>query len=339
MIKAASFKHVALYAPLGLLLLALPMVIPSGYVIRVINTTMLYSIIAIGVNLIGGYGGQLAMGHACYVGIGAYAQAILIVHHGWPFLPSFFTALLFATLYGLITGIICLGRIKGDYLMIVTMGVSEITRIVFQNWGSLTGGPMGIPQIPSIRVFGFVFKNNTRYYYLFLGFLILTIIIVRRMIKSRFGRAIIAIRDDEIAARAMGINTVRHKIITFTISTGFAGLAGILLAHYIRFVGPMQYNLDEGLLYFQMIIIGGLGSISGSILGAAILVLIPELFRGVYEYRLIIYGLAMILMMIVKPEGLLGNAGPNHILVRFSRDFKNALGLGGRKAGSEGTRR
>ncbi|MDR2110808.1 MAG: branched-chain amino acid ABC transporter permease [Spirochaetaceae bacterium] len=335
----AAIKRSAPYALLGVLLLALPVIIPSGYVVRVINTTMLYSIVAIGVNLIGGYGGQLAMGHACYVGIGAYTQAILTVHHGWPFLPSFFTALLFTTLYGLITGIICLGRIKGDYLMIVTMGVSEITRIVFQNWVSLTGGPMGIPQVPSIRVFGFVFKNNTRYYYLFLGFLILTIIVVRRIVKSRFGRAVIAIRDDEVAARAMGINTVRHKIITFTISTGFAGLAGIFLAHYTRFVGPMQYNLDEGLLYFQMIIIGGLGSVSGSILGAAILVLIPELFRSVYEYRLIVYGSAMILMMIVKPEGLLGNAGPNHILVRFSRNLKNALSLGGGRAGSGGTNR
>ena len=129
----------------------------------------------------------------------------------------------------------------------------------------------------------------------------------------------IAIREDEIAAKAMGIRVNWNKIIAFTISSAFAGIAGALFAHYNRFVGPMQFSLEEGLLYFQMIILGGLGSIPGSILGATIFVLIPEVFRGISIYRTTVYGLIMVIMMIVRPQGILGNVGESHVLVRLRK--------------------
>ncbi len=318
-------RRYAGYALTALVLLCIPLVITNGYHIRVINFIIIYCIISVSINLIGGYGGQLAMGHACYVGVAAYATAILGVSYGWPFWITFPVSILLATIYGFLTAIVCVGRIRGDYVMIVTMGVSEITRIFFINAVSLTGGPMGIPQVPGITIFSFAFTSSKQYYYLFLIFLLFTIFVIRSIVYSKFGRAIVAIREDEVAAKAMGIQVNWTKIITFTISAAFAGLAGALLAHYNRFVGPMQFDLDEGLLYFQMIIIGGLGSISGSILGAAILVLIPELFRGIAEYRTIFYGLIMVIMMVVKPQGLLGNVGSDHVVVRFGNAIKRSV--------------
>lgn len=304
-------------------LMLVPLFITDGYVIRVINTIFLYSIIAVSINLIGGYGGHLAMGHACYVGIAAYTTAILSTNFGMPFIVTFPLSVIMATIYGFLTSIICVGRIKGDYVMIVTMGVSEITRIFFVNLVGVTNGPMGIAQIPPVSIFFYKFTSSSDYYYLFLFFLIITIIVIRNIVNSKFGRAIIAIREDEIAAKAMGIRVNWNKIITFTITALFAGMAGALFAHYNRFVGPMQFDLDEGLLYFQMIILGGLGSIPGSILGASIFVLIPEVFRGISVYRTIVYGLIMVVMMIVRPQGILGNVGDKHILVRYSNSIKS----------------
>jgi branched-chain amino acid transport system permease protein len=310
---------------LSALLLALPHLVQRGYAIRVINNIMLYSILAIGLNLVGGYGGQLAMGHACYIGVGAYTSALLTMQLGWPFLPAFLCAILAAGVFGFLSGFILLTRITGDYLMIVTMGVSEIMRLVFMNWVSLTRGPMGIPQVPAVKILSFTFKSNTHYYYLILAMLVLTGFIVSRLVRSRFGRALVAVREDEVAAKAMGVNATFYKVMAFGISTLFAGLAGSLQAHYTHFVGPMQFSLDEGLLLFQMIIIGGLGSISGSIVGAAILVIIPELFRPIYQYRMLFNGLLMILMMIWKPQGLLGTVGAFHPVVRWANYLKRII--------------
>jgi len=319
-VKNGKIRHGYLILVIALLLV--PLIVTDGYYVRVINTILIYSIISVSINLIGGYGGQLAMGHACYVGIGAYTTAILSTTFGWPFLVTLPISVIVATLYGFLTSFICVGRIKGDYVMIVTMGVSEITRVFFVNAVNITNGPMGIAQIPAVSIFSFKFTSSTHYYYLFLFFLILTIVIIRNIVDSKFGRAIVAIREDEIAAKAMGIRVNWNKVITFTISVIFAGLAGALFAHYNRFVGPMQFDLEEGLLYFQMIILGGMGSIPGSILGATIFVLIPEVFRGITVYRTIVYGLIMVVMMIVRPQGILGDVGTNHILARYSNSIK-----------------
>ena len=324
-----------MYTIIALLLLLLPEIITNGYYLRIINTILIYCIISVSINLTGGYGGQLAMGHACYVGVAAYTTAILAVNYGWPFWATLPTSIIAAAIVGFLTGIICVGRVKGDYVMIVTMGVSEIIRIFFVNAVKITNGPMGIPQVPGISIFSFEFTTSKQYYYLFLFFLLLTIFVIKSIVNSKFGRAIVAIREDEVAAKAMGIQVNWNKIITFTISTVFAGLAGVLFAHNNQFVGPMQFDLDEGLLYFQMIIIGGLGSIPGSILGAVILVLIPEVFRGISVYRTIVYGLIMVIMMIVKPQGLLGDVGTNHPIVRFGNILRGYLGRLFKQKGAE----
>ena len=312
-------QNILLYIALLVVVVLFPFVIDNNYLVRIVTTIFMYSIITVSLNLIGGYGGELAMGHACYLAVAAYVTAILSTQYDLPFLVTFPISVIAATVFGFLTGFICVGRIKGDYVMIITMGICEITRIVLINEVELTNGPMGISQIPGIELFGFTVQGNTQYYFVFLLFLLLTIFIIRNLVNSKFGRNVVAIREDETAARAMGMKVAWIKVTAFTISTIFAGVAGALLAHYNRFIGPSQFNLDESLLYYQMLIIGGLGSIPGSIVGAAILVLIPEVFRGIDVYRTIVYGLIMVIMMIVRPQGLLGDAGDKHPIKSFSK--------------------
>ena len=311
-----------LYVVVLLAAVAFPLVVSNNYLIRIVTTIFMYSIIAVSLNLIGGYGGELAMGHACYLAVAAYTTAILSTQHGMEFLVTFPLSVIAATIFGLITGFICFGRIKGDYIMIITMGFCEITRIVLINETELTNGPMGISQIPGIQIFGFTIRETMQYYFVFLLFLVITILVIHNLVNSKFGRNMVAVREDETAARAMGIKVVWTKVLAFTISALFAGVAGALLAHYNRFIGPSQFNLDESLLYYQMLIIGGLASTPGAILGAAILVLIPEVFRGIGIYRTIVYGLIMVIMMIVRPQGILGAAGDKHPISEFSKTIK-----------------
>ena len=323
-------KKTVLYALLAVVVILFPFVITSGYLVRIATTIFMYSIITVSLNLIGGYGGELAMGHACYLAVAAYTTAILSTQYGLPFLVTFPLSVLVAAVFGFLTGFICVGRIKGDYVMIITMGFCEITRIILINETELTNGPMGISQIPGIQIFGLTIRSNRQYYFVFLLFLILTVLVIRNLVNSRFGRNMVAIREDEVAARAMGIKVVWTKVAAFTISALFAGVAGALLAHYNRFIGPSQFNLDESLLYYQMLIIGGLASMPGAIVGAGILVLIPEIFRGIDVYRTIVYGLIMVIMMIVRPQGLLGDANDKHPL----KDLSAAIKARFRKAGA-----
>ena len=313
------------YTALAVAALLFPVFVSSNYIIRIATTIFMYSIVSVSLNLIGGYGGELAMGHACYLAAGAYTTAIFATRYGCSFLITFPLSILVATVFGLVTGFICVGRIKGDYVMIITMGVSEITRIFLINEVPLTNGPMGISQIPAISLLGMTVKGNKQYYYVFLLFLIITILVIHNIVNSKFGRNMVAIREDEVAARAMGIRVVYTKVVSFTISALFAGVAGALLAHYNRFIGPSQFNLDESLLYYQMLIIGGLGSTPGAIVGSAILVLIPELFRGIDIYRTIVYGLIMVIMMIVRPQGLLGDPGDHHPFAELGKKIRARL--------------
>lgn len=321
-------QHTVLYTVLLLAAIVFPLVVSNNYLIRIVTTIFMYSIIAVSLNLIGGYGGELAMGHACYLAVAAYTTAILSTQYGLGFLMTFPLSILAATAFGFVTGFICFGRIKGDYIMIITMGFCEITRIFLINETELTNGPMGISQIPAIQLFGYTVKGTKQYYFVFLLFLVITVLVIHNLVNSKFGRNMVAVREDETAARAMGIKVVWTKVLAFAISALFAGVAGALLAHYNRFIGPSQFNLDESLLYYQMLIIGGLASTPGAILGAAILVLIPEVFRGIGIYRTIVYGLIMVIMMIVRPQGILGDAGDKHPISDLSKAIRSLVRKG-----------
>lgn len=287
------------------LVLALPMGISSQYTLRLIIMAGVYSILALGLNLIAGYTGQLSIGHAAFYGVGAYTSALLSLRLGVPFWIALPVSAFVAALFGFLVGMPSL-RLRGDYLAIVTIAFGELIRLVFLNWTSLTRGPMGLPGIPKPSIFGWVMRTNISFYYLMLVLLGLTIFVVYRIVNSRIGRALVAIRDDEIAAQAIGINVTELKVLVFVTGAFFAGLAGSYYAHFMTYINPDNFTYMESISMLCMVVLGGIGSISGSIVGAAVLTLAPELLRSAVQFRMVLYGLTMILLMLFRPQGFFG---------------------------------
>jgi branched-chain amino acid transport system permease protein len=196
-------------------------------------------------------------------------------------------------------------RLKGDYLAIVTIGFSEILRLVLINWTSLTRGPAGIPGIPSPSVFGYVIKTNTGYYYIILAMVLLTVFVSRRVVDSRLGRGLSAVKDDEIAAEATGVNPANLKILAFVMGAVIAGMAGGFFASFVHYVNPDNFTYMESVVILTMVVLGGVGSIPGVIVGAAVLAILPEALRDISTYRYAIYGILLVMMMIVRPQGMI----------------------------------
>jgi branched-chain amino acid transport system permease protein len=319
MSKKAALKKAVLYCVGSLVLLVLPFLVRNEYVSRVINTILIYSILSLGLNLVTGFAGQLSLGHAAFYGIGAYATAILGLRLGIPFPLTLVAGGVIACLFGILLGIPTF-RVEGDYLCIVTIGFAEIIRLVFLNWMSLTRGPMGLPGVPPAQLFTFIFSTNRSYYYLFLVLAGLTLFVIYRIVNSQIGRAFMAIREDPVAASAMGINIAYYKILAFAIGAFFAGIAGSCFAHYLMFVGPNSFNVDESLIMLQTVILGGLGSIPGCLLGTVIMIVIPELFRAIYLYRMLWSGILLIVLMLWRPQGILGKVTLGQV-VRHNKLF------------------
>ncbi len=303
--SARRYIRIVLPLLLLVLLLAAPSLIGS-YHLHVLTLILIYVPCALGQNLITGNSGQLSMGHAAFFGIGAYAVAILSVHHGWPAFPALLTAAAAAGLVGLLIGLPAI-RISGDYLFIVTIGVNLVFLDVVTQWVSVTGGTAGIPGLP-LPSFGFVrVRSNVDYFYLALIAATLCFLVTLAITRSRFGKMIEAARDDPVAALACGISLTAVRVSVFVIGAAMAGLAGGILGYFIGFVGPSDFNVQQSLLIFEMAILGGLGSIWGSLAGAAILVGLPEFLRFLQPYRLGLLGLIMIILMVYRPQGLLGS--------------------------------
>ncbi len=288
-----------------ILLLILAPFITSNYFIDILTLTGIYIILAMGLNVMVGYTGLLNLGYAAFYAIGAYSYALLNTISGINFWYAMPFALFMTTVAGFILAIPAL-RLRGDYLAIVTLGFGEITRIVLNNWDSLTNGPNGISGISRPSIAGIELSNVTSYYYFVLVFVFLSAIIIRRVIESGTGRAWIAIREDEIAASTMGINTFLYKLYSFAFGALWAGVAGVLFASKMRFISPESFTFMESVMILSMVILGGQGSISGSIIGATILVLLPELLRGLENIRMLILGAGLIFMMVFRPQGIMG---------------------------------
>lgn len=257
------------------------------------------AILTVSLNLATGLLGELALGHAGFMAVGAYTASLITLRFGGaePGVPLFLAALcaagLVAALFGLVVGIPAL-RLRGDYLAIITLAFGEIIRILIRSL-KFTGGALGLNGIP--------FVTNFTYSY---WILVLLIYLIYSLIHSRQGRAIISIREDDIAAEAAGINTTKYKALAFTLSAAFAGVAGGLFAHYQGVITPQQFDYNYSINIMVMVVLGGMGSITGSVLSAAILTLMPELLRGMAEYRTLIYAVLLVLLMLFKPSGLLG---------------------------------
>lgn len=262
-------------------------------------------VLAMSLNLITGVTGQLSLGHAAFYGIGAYTSALLSIRLGWGFIV---TAVLGAGLTAVIAIILGAATLKlqGAYLAIVTLGFSEIVRIILLNWMSLTRGPMGITGIPRPRILNYHISSSSGYYYLIFIIVVVTYISMNRIIDSRLGRAFRAIKEDDLAAQSMGINVLGYKIMAFAISAFYAGIAGSFYAHYVTYIDPQSFAFGESIQILSMVVLGGLGSMPGVMIGASVLVFAPELMRSLAQYRMIIYGAILSVMMIVRPQGILG---------------------------------
>ncbi len=276
----------------------------TAYVLHLAILAGIYIILTLSLNLIIGYAGQVSLGHAAFYGIGAYTSALVSVYWHFPFPLALLSALLASAACGLALGLPTL-RLKEDYLAIVTLGFGVIIDLVALNL-EITGGPDGIVGIPAPRLWGLSFRPQPLYLLLVSLAVILSLALVYRLVTSYHGRALRAIRDHEITAQVMGINTPAYKIAIFTLAAALAGLAGCLYAHYITFINPESFGLHTSILAVCMVVLGGMGSIPGSILGAVTLSVLPELFRHFKDYQDLAYGALLVGLLIWRPEGLMG---------------------------------
>ncbi|HEX2986810.1 MAG TPA: branched-chain amino acid ABC transporter permease [Chloroflexota bacterium] len=297
------------FGPLGLLIVLALAPFPVGdaaAIIRVLDLIAIYCLLALGLNVVTGFAGLLVLGYAAFYAVGAYTYAFLAsaqfnIH--WPFLLLLVLGGILAAFFGLLLGIPVL-RLRGDYLAIVTLGFGEIIRLFLNNLSTLTNGPQGISLIDTPDLFGYQLSTPTHVYYLLLVLLAVSVVFLRRLEGSRIGRAWAAIREDEGAARAMGVDTTRLKLMAFAIGASTAGLAGVMFAALQGFVSPESFTFWESILMLSMVVVGGIGSIPGVIIGAIALIGIPELLREYSDYRMLAFGLVMILMMILRPGGI-----------------------------------
>lgn len=282
------------------------------YILHILVIAGIYIILTLSLNLIVGYTGLPALGHAAFFAVGAYVSALLALNLGISPWIGLIVGASFAALTGVVIGASSL-RLKGDYFALVTIAFAFIVYYTAKNWVSVTRGPMGLPGIPGFSIFGLALDSTLSYFVLVFVFVLITIFIVRRIVDSPFGRVLKSIREDEIAAEALGKDTTKHKLLAFVIGAFFAGIAGSLYAHYITFIDPSSFTIMESILILLMVIFGGMGSIKGSIVGAIILVVFPELLRFLgmpsaiaAPTRQMIYGLVLIILMIKRPQGLMG---------------------------------
>lgn len=298
--------------------LALALLFPvftTRYAQDVAVNVLVYICLGLGLNVVVGLAGMLDLGYIAFYGIGAYSYALLNIHYGLSFWVCLPLAAFLSCIAGCIIGYPTL-RMRGDYLAIVTLAFGEIVRLILNNWMSLTNGPNGILGIDVPGIFYPSFANGFSIehlwlkklhylYYVALMLAIITIIAVYRLNYSRIGRAWESIREDETAAELMGVNTFLLKLLAYAMGAVFAGLAGAFFSSRMRFVSPESFTFLESAMVLCMVVLGGLGSIPGIILGAAALIVLPELFRGFELYRMLAFGAAMVIMMLFRPAGLI----------------------------------
>lgn len=290
-----------------------------NYYVRIVNSLLIYILLGIGLNIVVGYAGLLDLGFVAFYAIGAYTYALLAspqfdLH--FPFLLILLIAAGLGMLSGILLGIPVL-KLRGDYLAIVTLGFGEIIRIVANNVDWLTGGPQGIARLDRASVVGYEFARPVDIYFLLLVVVFLAGVFVWRLQHSILGKGWAAIREDQDAARGIGINTTNAKLAAFATSAVIGSVAGVIFAASQRFVSPESFTLQESILIVLMIVVGGIGNILGIVVGAAILIVLPEVLREFAEWRILFLGLLMVALIIIRPGGLVPRGfGPEKLLRR-----------------------
>jgi branched-chain amino acid transport system permease protein len=287
---------------------ALPL-FASEYRVNVMINAMIYILLGLGLNIVVGLAGLLDLGYVAFYLVGAYAYALLNMHFGLGFWLALPLGGLLAGVFGILLGIPVL-RLRGDYLAIVTLGFGEILRLVMENWSAFSEGPSGIANIDMPTVFGHAMTRSEGLvfiYYLMIALAVFTIFVVNRLQNSRLGRSWVALREDEIACQAMGIDKMKTKLAAFALGATWAGFAGVIFAAKTRFINPASFTFLESAIILSIVVLGGMGSILGVILASFVLILLPEELRAFSEYRMLIFGASMVLMMVFRPQGLIAN--------------------------------
>jgi branched-chain amino acid transport system permease protein len=300
--------------PLALVvaLALIPVALPGHFWTYIFTITLIFAILSLGQNVITGWCGMLTLGQAAFLGLGAYTSALLVMRLSVPWPLAFLASGAVSAVVGALLAIPCL-RVRSDFLSLVTIAFNQIFFVIANNWMDLTRGPMGIPAVPHMSLFGFELKTPAGEFWLILAITVVVYVGVSRITSGPIGRAWCMIRDDEAAAQALGVNVRRYKVLAFAVGCFICGLAGSLYTHYLRLVSPDMFNLDQSLIMMQMAILGGLASVPGSALGALLMVLIPEALRSTEPWLITLRpgfaGAILVALMIWRPNGLLGRSG------------------------------
>jgi branched-chain amino acid transport system permease protein len=275
----------------------------SGYLITLATIIAINAIVACGLNVIVGFAGQISLGHAAFFGIGAYTAALLATKAGWTFWTALPCVIAVTAFVGLLLGIPSL-RVREDFLAITTIGINFIVEAVFNNV-EFFGGALGMGGIPRVALFDFKLRG-TEFFYLCLAFLIIVIAVCWWLTRCWAGLACFALREEETAAASVGISPVRFKLLAFVIGTAMAGLGGALYAHFMRFISASDFAFPLSVSLLSMVVVGGIGTLWGPILGAILIGILPEVFRPLIDYRILFYTTLLLLMIRFQPGGLLG---------------------------------
>lgn len=277
----------------------------GNYWLGVLNMVGIYAILSLSLNIILGHCGMFHMGHAAFFAVGAYTTAVLNTQYGWGILWTLPLAGLLAGLFALVVAAPII-HLRGDYLLVVTIGIVEIVRIALvNNIFGLTGGSNGIVGIARPVLWGLRINRPGEFFYLIWGVCAISYIMFQWLENSRFGRALKYIREDTVAAESMGVNTVRYKLMAFVIGAVWAGFTGTIYAAQMRTISPGSFSYWESVVLFMIVILGGSGNQKGVLLGSFLVVGLPELFRGLQSHRMLVFGAALVVMMIFRPQGLL----------------------------------
>ena len=297
-------KHAALLG-LALVGLTVPLWIPNPYHLHVLIMAGIFAILALSLNLLLGYTGQLSLGHAAFFGIGAYTSALLSLRLEWSFWLGLPSAALLSGLAGWAIGRLAL-KLRGAYFVLVTISFAGVISLVSINWMELTNGPLGLPGVPAPELGPLAFKTKGAYYYLVLAAATLAYLVCRRLVLSRVGRAFVALRENEPLAESVGIDGTRYLVLAAVVSAALAGVAGSLYVHYTRFVSPEVFLFSYTVTMVIMVVAGGKGTLAGPVVGALLFTVFPEALREAlsWQWQMVAYGIVLVLLVYFLPRGI-----------------------------------
>ncbi len=300
---------------LALSALTLPLWLPSAYHLHVAIMAGIFGVLALSLNLLLGYTGQLSLGHAAFFGIGAYTSALLTVTLEWSFWPALAAAIALAGAAGWFIGRLSL-KLRGAYFVLVTISFAGVISLVSVNWIELTNGPLGLPGVPAPELGPWSLRTKTAYYYLVLAAVALSYVVSRRLVSSRIGRAFVALRENEALAESIGVDVTHYLVLAAVVSAAMAGLGGSLYAHYTRFVSPEVFLFSYTVTMVIMVVAGGKGTLAGPLVGAGLFTVLPEALRAAtsWQWQMLAYGVLLVLLVVFMPRGIVP-----HINASFSR--------------------